>query len=94
MTALTQDTQRSATDKALTFFYHNMRQQLFWDGNKRTATLAANKIMIDHGVGLINVPLNLWPHWNELINAYYHSGAMTEIKQWTYDHAIQGVVLK
>lgn len=94
LTALMQDTQRSATDKALTLLYHNMRQQLFWDGNKRTATLAANKIMIDHGAGLINVPLNLWPHWNELINAYYHSGAMTEIKQWTYDHAIQGVVLK
>jgi hypothetical protein len=94
LTALMQDTHRSATDKALTLLYHNMRQQLFWDGNKRTATLAANKIMIDHGVGLINVPLNLWPHWNELISAYYHSGAMTEIKQWTYDHAIQGVVLK
>lgn len=94
LTALMQDTQPSATDKTLTLLYHNMRQQLFWDGNKRTATLAANKIMIDHGVGLINVPLNLWPHWNELISAYYHSGDMTEIKQWTYDHAIQGVVLK
>ncbi|ERL64404.1 hypothetical protein L248_0946 [Schleiferilactobacillus shenzhenensis LY-73] len=70
-----------------------MRQQLFWDGNKRTATLAANKLLIDHGAGLFNVPLNLWPQWNELISAYYQSGDMLAIKQWTYDHGIQGVTL-
>ena len=28
---------RTATDKALTLMYHNMRQQMFYDGNKRTA---------------------------------------------------------
>ena len=27
----------TATDKALTLMYHNMRQQMFYDGNKRTA---------------------------------------------------------
>jgi hypothetical protein len=93
LTDLMQDDQRSTTDKALTLLYHNMRQQLFWDGNKRTATLAANKLMIDHGAGLINVPLNLWPRWNELISAYYQSADMTAIKEWTYAHAIQGVAL-
>lgn len=93
LTDLMQDDRRSTTDKALTLLYHNMRQQLFWDGNKRTATLAANKLMIDHGAGLINVPLNLWPRWNELISAYYQSADMTAIKEWTYAHAIQGVAL-
>ena len=58
----------SITDKAMTLMYHNMRNQLFWGGNKRTATLAAIKLMIDHGAGLINVPLDKWDHWNKLIS--------------------------
>lgn len=83
----------SITDKAMTLMYHNMRNQLFWDGNKRTATLAANKLMIDYGAGLINVPLDKWDKWNKLISQYYLSGDMTELKKWTYDNGIQGIDL-
>lgn len=81
----------STTDKAITLMYHNMRNQIFWDGNKRSATLAANKIMIDGGAGLINVPLNKWNTWNQLISDYYRTGALDKLKQWTYDNGIQGV---
>ncbi|WP_375711898.1 Fic family protein, partial [Lentilactobacillus hilgardii] len=82
------DPRTTITDKALTVMYHNMRQQIFWDGNKRTATLSANKIMIDGGAGLINVPLDKWDQWNELIANYYRTNDMTKIKQWTYDNGI------
>lgn len=85
------DSQTTTTDKALTVMYHNMGQQIFWDGNKRTATLSANKIMIDGGAGLINVPLDKWDKWNELIADYYRTNDMTKVKQWTYDNAIQGL---
>ena len=88
------DSQKTTTDKALTVMYHNMRQQIFWDGNKRTATLSANKIMIDGGAGLINVPLDKWDKWNELIADYYRTNDMTKIKQWTYDNAIQGLEVR
>lgn len=81
----------STTDKAITLMYHNMRNQLFWDGNKRTATLAANKLMIDHGAGLINIPLNVWDEWNKLISEYYVSGKMDKLKEWTYQYGIQGI---
>ncbi|MBL1059769.1 Fic family protein [Lactobacillus sp. A27] len=81
----------SVTDKAMTLMYHNMRNQLFWDGNKRTATLAANKLMIDHGAGLINVPLDKRDVWNNLISKYYLSGDMKTLKDWTYVNGIQGV---
>jgi len=83
----------STTKKAIRLMYHNMRGQLFWDGNKRTATLIANKLMIDSGAGLINVPLNLWPQWNKLISDFYLSNDIDELLQWTYDHAIQGIEL-
>lgn len=81
----------STTDKALTLMYHNMRGQIFWDGNKRTATLIANKLMIDNGAGLINVPLDKWGRWNTLISQFYQTNDMTKLKQWTYENGIQGV---
>lgn len=28
------DSQTTTTDKTLIIMYHNMRQQIFWDGNK------------------------------------------------------------
>lgn len=81
---------RTTTDKALTLRYHNMRSQLFWDGNKRTSTLVANKIMIDGGAGLINVPLDEMETWNDLLSSYYKNNDMHEIKQWSYEHIING----
>lgn len=75
------DAQTTANDKALTVMYHNMRRQIFRVGNKRTATLSANKIMIDGGAGLINVPLDKWDKWNELIADYYRTNDITKGKQ-------------
>lgn len=88
ITALVHDSHKSTTDEALTLMYHLMRSQIFWDGNKRTATLAANKLMIDGGAGIINVPLDKWPKWNELISRYYFSNDMTAIKKWTYQNGM------
>ncbi|WP_125703464.1 Fic family protein [Lacticaseibacillus daqingensis] len=85
--------QRSTTEKAMRIMYHDMRSQIFWDGNKRSATLSANKVMIDGGAGLINVPLPKWGEWNELISAYYQSGDVGDLLAWTYANAIQGVSL-
>lgn len=81
---------KTTTDKALTLLYHNMRGQLFWDGNKRTAMLSANKMMIDGGAGLISVPLDKWDDWNTLISDFYVSGDMELVKEWTYQNGIQG----
>lgn len=92
LTLMNDDT-KSATDKALTLMYHNMRYQIFENGNKRSAIIAANKIMIDNGAGLINVPLDLWDDWNQLISEYYISGEMDELKTWTYENGVQGIEL-
>lgn len=32
-----------------------MRSQIFWDGNKRTSMLVANKILIQNGCGIISI---------------------------------------
>lgn len=82
---------RSTTDKALTLMFHNMKSQIFWDGNKRSATLAANKLMIENGAGLIAIPVDQYPTFLTKIADYYHSDDMEELKQWTYENGIQGV---
>lgn len=87
------DSDKSITEKAMRVMYHNMRQQIFWDGNKRTATLVANKLMIDGGTGLINVPLDKWGTWNQLISDYYDSGDVIPLLDWTYKNGINGVSL-
>lgn len=88
------DSTKTTTDKALTMLYHNMRQQIFVDGNKRTALLIANQLMIAGGAGLINVPLDKWDQWQQLIADYYRTNDMLKVKQWTYDHGIQGVAVR
>lgn len=35
---------------------YEMKNQLFWDGNKRTSTICANKIMIENDNGIIRIP--------------------------------------
>lgn len=82
---------KSATEKSIELMYHLMRNQIFWDGNKRTATLIANKYMIDNGAGLINIPLDYWDEWNKLISEYYYDNDMSKIKEWTYKVGIQGI---
>lgn len=37
------------TERAIEYMLYGMRSQLFWDGNKRTSTICANKIMIENG---------------------------------------------
>ena len=39
----------SVTERAITIMLYIMRSQMFFDGNKRTAQLAANQIMIQGG---------------------------------------------
>ena len=35
----------NTTQRAIEYMLYGMKSQLFWDGNKRTSTIAANKIM-------------------------------------------------
>lgn len=45
----------TATDKALEVFTWGTRGQYFWDGNKRTSLMLANKILISAGAGIMTI---------------------------------------
>lgn len=86
---MTADT--SATEKALDLFAWGTRSQLFWDGNKRTSMAIANRVLIDAGAGMLTISDRHMEQFNTLLVEYYNTGEAEALKQFLYDHAIQGM---
>ena len=47
--------EKNITRRSLVLMIYLMRTQVFWDGNKRTSMIVANKIMIENGCGVITI---------------------------------------
>ncbi|WP_127568043.1 Fic family protein [Paenibacillus xylaniclasticus] len=78
----------SETYKAIKYMYYAMRKQLFWDGNKRTAILSANYLLLQKGKGiLINHEKHL-EQWNVLLTEFYETNYDQAIIDWTYENCI------
>jgi len=80
----------SVTDRALSLALYLMRKQMFTDGNKRTALLAGNHVMIQNGAGILTVPIELQQTLFELLLDFYKTGDNTKAKQFLYEHCIDG----
>ena len=68
-----------------------MKAQLFWDGNKRTSMLAANKLMIQNGCGIISVPNEKLEEFNEILCDYYTNDTLDKAVNFVYDECIDGI---
>ena len=79
------------TERAIEYMLYGMRNQLFWDGNKRTSTICANAIMIKNGKGIIKVSDQNLGKFNELLTEFYNKNQKEEIKQFIYDNCIVGI---
>lgn len=87
----------SETEKALRLFLFISKNQIFWDGNKRTALLTANQIMFSQGLGLISIPETVFTKFNELLSMYYNSnqsGDELRILTFMYEECIFGITYK
>ena len=84
----------NATERAIEYMLYGMRSQLFWDGNKRTSTICANKIMIENGCGIIKVPDNKLKDFTILLSEFYSTNSKEKIKQFLFDNCIDGIVFK
>ena len=82
---------KCATDRALTIMCYLMRSQIFSDGNKRTAMLFANKIMIENGKGIISIPVEKDVEFGERLIKFYETNQMDDLKLWLFDNAIDGI---
>ncbi|MDH6364710.1 Fic family protein [Enterococcus sp. PF1-24] len=81
----------SMTEKALDYFLFACRSQLFWDGNKRTASICANKILIGGGVGVMIIDEKHLRRFNKLMIDFYETADKTKIKQFLYTNCIFGI---
>ena len=83
--------QGSITEKALNLMLYLMRSQIFWDGNKRTSMIVANKILISHGCGIITVKEEDIRQFNILLTEYYNTNNKDKIIKFLYDNCIFGI---
>lgn len=83
----------SATERALNLFAWCARGQFFWDGNKRTGLMSANKVMLTAGAGVLTIGDKYMEQFNVCLLNFYNTGEAEELKQFMYDHAIKGLEL-
>ncbi len=83
----------SATNRALSLFCYIAYNQLFWDGNKRTAMTAANKMLLSHGAGMLTIKDGDMVEFNSLLSEMYSTGRTERIKTFLYNNAISGIEL-
>lgn len=81
----------NSTQRAITLMFKLMKSQLFWDGNKRTAMMIANKIMIENGCGVINVPIEQIDSFNTVLTDYYTNDTLDNVVHFIYDNCIDGI---
>ena len=85
------DADASTTDRALAAFTWGARGQFFWDGNKRTSLMLANKILILGGAGIMTITDKYMEQFNGLLLDFYNTGGDAALKEFLYENAIQGI---
>lgn len=50
-----------------------IKNQLFWDGNKRTSLMIANKILIENGYGVLSISPENGEEYNTALSHYYNT---------------------
>lgn len=84
----------NATERAIERMLWMMKAQLFWDGNKRTASLIANKDLISHGKGILTIREKDILEFNTLLSHYYSTDEKTDLVKMIYKKGISGVELE
>ncbi len=74
-------------------FTWGARGQFFWDGNKRTSLMLANKILVSSGAGILTITDKYMERFNVLLLNYYSTGESKDLKQFLYENAIQGMTI-
>lgn len=83
---------KGVTERAIRYFLWACRSQLFWDGNKRTSTLCANKILIFEGRGILSIKENHLLEFNKRLTEFYNSNDYSVIDGFIYENCIYGII--
>ncbi len=81
----------SDTQRALNTFTVFVRMQPFWDGNKRTAMLLANKDLITHGRGLLVVTEKNGLIFNDTLSQFISDGRPIPFQKQLFEQCLGGL---
>lgn len=84
----------NATEQAIETMLYIMRTQMFYDGNKRTAMLAANQIMIKNGAGIISIPISDQIDFISKLIKFYETNNKDDLKDFIYNKCIEGITFE
>ncbi len=79
------------TKQAISYMLYGMRGQLFWDGNKRTSLILANKILIQNGKGILTIKDRNLNEFNEKLTEFYNTNNPAPIEEFLYKNCIFGI---
>lgn len=83
------------TEAAFEFFCYATRSQLFYDGNKRTALLVVNKILLDNGIGFFLISEDEIEEFHILLNKHYNYGydhnAKNNLKSFLVENCVRAL---
>ncbi len=79
---------KNKTEAALNLFLYIAKGQFFNDGNKRTANIATNMIMIKNGLGLFSIPQDKILKFNKGLIEYYQTDDPQNIKKLFYESCL------
>ena len=65
--------------RALKYFCYIARTQMFIDGNKRVAQLMTNKVLIEHNIGIFQIPIEKLEEFKGILIEFYETGNDTKI---------------
>lgn len=78
------------TNSAIDIGLYIMRMQPFKDGNKRVGSYVINKILIQNGKGVFNVPVEYDGRFKQALVDYYVSNDNSIIKKFIAENCITG----
>lgn len=75
-------------EKAIRVFLWGSLNQFYWDGNKRTARIIANGILINEGIGIFNIKAKDILEFNTLMIDFYETQVADNIVKFLNEKAI------
>lgn len=80
-------------DRALKTMLYLMKSQIFIDGNKRTAQLIANQILIQNGRGIISIPIEIQDKFRKELIEFYETNDDKKIIETLKSNCLKNIDL-
>lgn len=80
------ESKKSYIEKGLDLYCFIMREQVFTDGNKRTANIFANKFLLEHRQGIVTISENKKDEFFTLLVDFYETNDDAKLKTFLYEN--------